>query len=65
VVRVLKSHGAIMKTPAMYEYGSVIYSVGSNIDTSVQGLEMELQGVSRSAPMFRFVTGDPPRTIPI
>ena len=61
VVRVLNCHVAILHTPAGYEYDSVMGSVGSNIDASVQGLGTESRGVLRSAPMFRFVTGDPPR----
>ena len=57
VVRVLKSHGAMMQPPVGYESGCVMGSTGSDIDASMQGLGGELRGVSRSAPLFRFVTG--------
>ena len=64
----LKSHGAILHSPAGYMYehdtSSVMGSTGSDIDASMQGLGAEPQGVSRGAPMFRFVAGDPPGPTP-
>ena len=66
----MKSHGAILHSPAGYMYehdtSSVMGSTGSDIDASMQGLGLgaEPRGVSRGAPMFLFVAGDPPGPTP-